>query len=69
MSCIWRNHSIQATRGEFLWREQAAKREMWERHWLMRGVLDEGIQDFSGMRLLALATGLGAPSGEAEAPM
>lgn len=52
VSCIWRNHTIAATRGQFLWREIEARREMWDRHWLIRGALDERLADFTGFQML-----------------
>lgn len=52
VSSIWRSYSITATRGEFLWREMAAKREMWDRHWLMAGYLEDRPADYTGFELL-----------------
>lgn len=55
VASIWRSHSITATRGEFLWREIAERREMWHRHWLMAGYLEDRPADFTGFELLVCA--------------
>lgn len=53
VSNIWRRHSIKRTRGAFLRREESELRELWDRHWVMFGYLDDRPQDFTGLRLLA----------------
>lgn len=53
VSSIWRSYSITATRGAFLWREIAERREMWDRHWLMAGYMEDQPVDFTGFELLA----------------